>query len=322
MRTRATMAGHAPDALIPAVLPVPHGLLQRKCTACEDGESILQRRRGPGRDPDTVPAIVHDVLRGPGQPLDPGTRAFFEPRFGHDFSRVRVHTDARAAESARAVNARAYTVGSDIVFTQGAFAPGSRAGGQLLAHELAHVVQQGTPRIPSPGLLRLGRPDTLSEVDADRAASRVVAMPAAGLTATDGVAVPMKPPGTGLGNVAVQLQRVGECDNRTVRNCAGTRCTTAAGRRGVCQWGGITYGCRCRDQSGDAPTPNRVLELFPTWLLALLSAAAIAAIIACFATGVCEAAALGTAVGAGVAAIVIGILRANGVTVTEEGQTA
>ena len=64
-----------------------------------------------------MPPIVHEVLHSPGQPLDPATRAFMEPRFGHDFSTVRVHTDARAAASARTVNALAYTVGRDVVFS-------------------------------------------------------------------------------------------------------------------------------------------------------------------------------------------------------------
>jgi hypothetical protein len=83
-------------------------------------------------------------LRSSGQLLDLGTRAFFEPRFGHDFSQVRVHTDAKAAESARAVNALAYTVGSDIVFARGHYAPSRHEGRHLVAHELAHVLQQGS----------------------------------------------------------------------------------------------------------------------------------------------------------------------------------
>jgi hypothetical protein len=82
------------------------------------------------------------VLHSPGQPLDAGERTFLEPRFGHDFSRVRVHTDARAAESARAVDALAYTVGQHIVFAERQYAPGTDAGRRLLAHELAHVIQQ------------------------------------------------------------------------------------------------------------------------------------------------------------------------------------
>ena len=85
---------------------------------------------------------MHEVLRSPGQPLDEATRAYFEPHFGHDFSGVRVHTDAKAAESARAVDALAYTVGHDVVFGSGRYSSGTSEGKRLLAHELAHVVQQ------------------------------------------------------------------------------------------------------------------------------------------------------------------------------------
>jgi hypothetical protein len=90
----------------------------------------------------TAPPIVHEVLSSSGQPLDAATRAFFESRFGHDFGRVRVHTDERAEQSARNVNAHAYTVGHDIVFSTGKFSPVTREGQRLLAHELTHVVQQ------------------------------------------------------------------------------------------------------------------------------------------------------------------------------------
>ena len=93
-----------------------------------------------------VPSIVHEVVRSPGQPLDDATRSFMEPHFGHDFSRVRVHTDSKATESARAVNALAYTVGHDVVFGCGQYAPRLPAGEQLLAHELTHVVQQRQSR--------------------------------------------------------------------------------------------------------------------------------------------------------------------------------
>lgn len=96
-----------------------------------------------------APPVVHDVLRSAGQPLDGSTRAFMEPRFGQDFGAVRVHTDARATESARAVNAVAYTVGRDVVFGAGRYAPGTGEGRRLLAHELAHVVQQGDTHAPA-----------------------------------------------------------------------------------------------------------------------------------------------------------------------------
>ncbi|HUF60488.1 MAG TPA: DUF4157 domain-containing protein [Verrucomicrobiales bacterium] len=77
-----------------------------------------------------------------GRPLDTSNRKYMEERFGHDFSQVRVHTDARAAASARALNARAYTTGADVVFGRDEFSPGTREGRLLLAHELAHVIQQ------------------------------------------------------------------------------------------------------------------------------------------------------------------------------------
>lgn len=116
-----------------------------------DGERDLDRSKLPSGPSLTgnraqsigLPPVVQEVLRAPGQPLEPATRAFMESRFGHDFSRVRVHTDAKAAESARAVNARAYTVGRDVVFGEGGYAPDTSDGRRLMAHELAHVVQQG-----------------------------------------------------------------------------------------------------------------------------------------------------------------------------------
>jgi hypothetical protein len=89
-----------------------------------------------------VPPSVHDTLASPGRALEASTQKFMEPRFGHDFGRVRVHTDQRAAESAWDINALAYTVGRHIVFGAGQYAPGTPQGRRLLAHELAHVTQQ------------------------------------------------------------------------------------------------------------------------------------------------------------------------------------
>ena len=90
-----------------------------------------------------APPSVHEVLNSPGQPLDPATRAFFEPRFGQDFSHVRLHTDSKAVDSARDVGSHAYTVGHDIVLGADRFFPPTSGGRQLIAHELAHVIQQG-----------------------------------------------------------------------------------------------------------------------------------------------------------------------------------
>lgn len=90
-----------------------------------------------------MPSLVHEVLRSPGRPLDAASQGFMEHRFGRDFSQVRVHDDARAALSARALNAHAYTLGYDVVFGTGKYSPNSADGRRLLAHELVHVVQQG-----------------------------------------------------------------------------------------------------------------------------------------------------------------------------------
>jgi hypothetical protein len=118
-----------------------HTITGGACAAC--GQARLQRApRDAARVNHEAPPIVHDVLRSSGQPLDAATRAFMEPRLGHDFSHVRVHSDAQAAESARAVNALAYTVGPQLVFATGQYSPQSTAGRGLIAHELTHVVQQ------------------------------------------------------------------------------------------------------------------------------------------------------------------------------------
>jgi hypothetical protein len=93
-------------------------------------------------EPSIVPQRVHEVLNSPGQPLDVATRAFMEPRFAHDFGKVRVHADARAAEAAASIDTRAFTSGHNIVFGAGEYAPLAEFGRRLLSHELTHVVQQ------------------------------------------------------------------------------------------------------------------------------------------------------------------------------------
>lgn len=136
----------------PSFKAAPSSLLQHKCacgsSAGLDGEceecrkKQLQRRPANGAEVSTVPPMVHEVLRSPGQPLDPATRAFMEPRFGHDFGNVRIHADAKATESAGLLNAFAFTSGQDIVFGAGQYAPQTISGKKLLAHELTHVIQQ------------------------------------------------------------------------------------------------------------------------------------------------------------------------------------
>ncbi len=167
------------------------GVLQRKCGCgkaagpsgeCEECKKkresgpTLQRKSGhaaaPSQSSAVAPPIVHDVLRSPGQPLDTASRAFMEPRFGYDFSRVRVHSDSRAAKSAEAVNAQAYTVGSNIVFGANQGGTGKVPHQRLLAHELAHVVQQGGRR--SGGSLQVAPANDSAEGAADRAADQAL----------------------------------------------------------------------------------------------------------------------------------------------------
>ncbi len=163
--------------------PSPARLLQRQCACgqlapggecdeCKKKDLRLQRKSNDSSTPEVAPPIVHDVLRSPGRPLDRETRNSMEPRFGQDFSTVRVHSDARAAESARAVNALAYTVGSDVVFADGEFRPSEPQGQTLLAHELTHVVQQGGAAGYSEPLV-VGSPHTTAEAEAHRAAAAV-----------------------------------------------------------------------------------------------------------------------------------------------------
>lgn len=192
-------------------MPLRNALLQRKCACggtpgpsgeCAECRNKRLQRKATRTGPSTVPPIVDEVLRSPGQPLDTSTRSFMESRFGHDFGRVsvypqvpqgssganligpvndryereadaaasrvsaatpmpgersadfgrvRVHTDSRAAESANALDARAYTLGHHVVFDAGGYVPRTHEGRALLAHELTHVLQQTGP---SAGILQ------------------------------------------------------------------------------------------------------------------------------------------------------------------------
>ena len=136
--------------------------------ACSGGPLIIMQSLRP-------PPIVHETLSSPGQPLEAGTRAFMEFRFGHDFSQVRVHSDSKAAASAQAVNAMAYTVGRDVVFGAEQYRPQTSEGTRLLAHELAHVVHQSQ----APGVLPIrstySNAGDAAEKEADVAAGKVLA---------------------------------------------------------------------------------------------------------------------------------------------------
>jgi hypothetical protein len=132
-------------------LPQQESVVQRQ--EMEDEEEMMQMKPAGGGS--AVPAVTPGVeaginsLKGGGQPLPESMRAFFEPRFGMDFSGVRVHTDAQAAGTANSVQAKAFTTGRNIVFGAGEYAPYSGGGRRLIAHELAHVVQQGAAGRPA-----------------------------------------------------------------------------------------------------------------------------------------------------------------------------
>ena len=136
------------------------GVTHRKCAACEAGgatcpkceeDEKVQRKQASGHAAYTGPTMRSQIaaLRGGGHPMPPSVRTFFEPRFGRDFGGVRLHADERAAESARAIQARAFTVGQDIAFGAGEYAPETSEGRRLLAHELTHVLQE-----PGAGVVR------------------------------------------------------------------------------------------------------------------------------------------------------------------------
>jgi hypothetical protein len=141
-----------------------------ECAACRARRLARQSTlTAVGRTPARAPRIVHEVLRASGKPLDRATRAFFEPRFGHDFSRVRVHTDGQAAASARAVHALAYTVGRHIVFGSGQFTAATSTGRALLAHELAHTIHQERADHSASNPLEVGESGSSSERSAEQA---------------------------------------------------------------------------------------------------------------------------------------------------------
>jgi hypothetical protein len=158
-RTRTHLPASARSSARAQPLPAATAILQRYPNSSEPAAGEL------------APQSVLETIRQPGRALDAHTRADMETRFAHDFSRVRVHTDARAGESARAVSALAYTVGQHVVFRSGAYSPGTAFSRRLLAHELAHVIQQRDAT--SGGAAPVVAADASAEREADRAAARI-----------------------------------------------------------------------------------------------------------------------------------------------------
>jgi hypothetical protein len=148
----------------------PAGILGLQRTAGNSSSAALVA------DQDEV-SPVHDVVRSGGEPLAPDVRTDMEARLGHDFGNVRVHTDGAAEESARAVNAHAYTVGSHIAFQRSAYDPTSDQGRTTLAHELTHVVQQRNGPVDgtdSPGGIRVSDPSDRFEREATATATQAM----------------------------------------------------------------------------------------------------------------------------------------------------
>lgn len=150
-------------------------MLQRVCPECEEEQSLqrqheeeeeeeLQAKERPDQTPEVTPDLESRIasLHGGGQPLSPSSRAFFEPHFGQNFSHVRIHSGTCAADIARAVNARAFTLGRDVVFGAGQYQPDSTDGMRLLAHELTHTLQQGKKRNYSSYIQRISDSKPLS----------------------------------------------------------------------------------------------------------------------------------------------------------------
>ncbi len=204
--------------------------IQRMCSECQEelplgGIILPKERHGPvsASSVGDVENEIQQVRRG-GEPLSDSVRSFFEPRFGSDLSHVRIHTDTQAADSADAVEALAYTVGSDIVFSRGRYAPDDSDGRRLLAHELTHVIQQtGERSLPEePSCPAMGD-------------SRVPG-PAAAPTSIARLTYP-----------AVHDRR---------RSPVGQKC--GAGDKGTCRFPGIAQGRLCFESSEGGPSAQHV----------------------------------------------------------------
>lgn len=252
------------------------------CSSCEQDEKV-QRLRSPSNVSGSSAAlgVGHDVttsaysgLRSPSKPLHLATLSFMEPRFGSRFDHVRVHTDGRAAESASSLNARAYTVGTDIVFGAGQYAPGTAVGDRLLAHELTHTIQQG-----------VASGEVSRSIALDVSASREI-----------------------VAQRACSDKSYRNCMGSCVPEGGGTGFCAWSGSIAT---GCVCYR---RDQPMLREIQQALFNAIIAALIVagiVLTAAAIAAIIACL-MGPCELAALAAAIGFAAAVIVLGIIKGTG----------
>jgi hypothetical protein len=285
------------DRVADQVMRMPEGPVDTPC-ACGGScprcsAEPVQREAMPAARPAGVPqhdaaqdaasadlssAVAHGTSGG-GHALDGDTRAFMEARFGRSFGGVRVHADGAAAQSAHAVGAIAYTTGPHIVFGAGRYAPGTAEGRRLLAHELAHTVQQG-------------------------AATQIVGRSAI--------------PGLRTGARGLQ-RAVITCAGKSKNACKtpkGDHCVPASGGTGFCKWSGaIDPGCVCYpfDQPGLSVGEQILFTLVIMALMAaafVITEAMIGAIIVCL-SGPCEFGALVAVMGFAAALIVIGVIKAS-----------
>lgn len=241
----------------------------------------------------TLPPVRLGRTRsGGGHPLDPADRAYFEPRFRADFAGVRLHSDATAAANARELSANAFTIGSDISFASGRYAPGTRAGRRLLAHELAHVVQQATR-----GTTRIHREPRSDEDDeAPRDRSRRA-----------------RPRNAPRGTVPIDQSGL---DRETIH-----KIKDAIVGANPDTWVGITPDGHIvtTDGEGNIEDHGHVSDYarqgadnVPKWVWALLGLAAAVALIVLFATGVGEVAVITAGLGWAATMAVLAALRAVG----------
>jgi len=353
--------------------------ISRKCAACEEEAKTLQTKPAgsPKVGPGEAPGIAHEVLRSPGHPLDPSTRIFMEDRFRHDFTGVRVHNDAGAASSARAVNARAYTLGNDVVFGAGQYSPDSGDGRRLLAHELAHVVQQSdtTPKKPTtreardpyqqpePQAVDGNASDRNTDSDStytaqvDRTPPTQSALlevnkysghPAAVIFRSESVHPEEQHCEDLSKDPTATCNGIIECINQLIEELAG-RFSQFDGDAGHLQRIQIVQqilktlmvlaASTCKNGEYDKETEEEAqkwankkpvqqegpateeqkktlsewLSSVPRWVWAVIGAVAAALIIACFASGFCEAGAILTAVGGVIGEIIIGAMRLAGI---------
>ena len=221
------------DHVAEHVLRTPAPRIQRACASCAAGghrcptcssqdEKLVQRKAAPASAAAGM-AVSDDFLSalGSGRPLDPGIRDFMEARFGHDFAGVRIHTDHAAAATAHSVNALAYTVGHDVVFGAGQYAPETTQGKHVLAHELTHVIQQSA-----------------APASRDRG----------------GVRPPGSIAGRALARTSRLISRLTCPATHDIRECpVGQKCGPAG--RGTCRFPTRKTGCICHD-TGPEPGPS------------------------------------------------------------------